>query len=230
VRNLAARCGALGKRNEICSSFSVVSATVVCLRRPHLIARGAMAAEKETREHAFQHVIFLQGPGIPTTRIPPLTVRAFIAKGSVSNEVLDCTDSPMDPIRNIKLRWLHGALQDLTSELSRLQFSRFAPHAWEPAINAYRCEKSIRICVDLAGVDRAFIDLTVESRRVVIRGTRELPEPTDDEGCALQLLAMEIDYGPFIREVPLPADVEIEQAHAEQRNGLLWISLPLKES
>jgi hypothetical protein len=24
--------------------------------------------------------------------------------------------------------------------------------------------------------------------------------------------------------------VEIEQAHAEQRNGLLWISLPLKES
>jgi len=137
---------------------------------------------------------------------------------------------PMDPIKSIKLRWLHGALQDLTSELSRLQFSRFAPHAWEPAINAYRCEKSIRICVDLAGVDRAFIDLTVESRRVVIRGTRELPEPTDDEGCALQLLAMEIDYGPFIREVPLPAEVEIEQAHAEQRNGLLWISLPLKES
>ncbi len=136
----------------------------------------------------------------------------------------------MDTIRNIKLRWLHGALQDLTSELSRLQFSRFAPHAWEPAINAYRCEKSIRICVDLAGVDRAFIDLTVESRRVVIRGTRELPEPTDDEGCALQLLAMEIDYGPFIREVPLPAEVEIEHAQAEQRNGLLWISLPLKES
>jgi HSP20 family molecular chaperone IbpA len=64
----------------------------------------------------------------------------------------------------------------------------------------------------------------------VIRGTRELPEPTQDEGCALKWLAMEIDYGPFIREVPLPAEVEIEEAHAEQRNGLLWISLPLKES
>jgi HSP20 family protein len=137
---------------------------------------------------------------------------------------------PMDPIKNIKLRWVHGVLHDLTSELSRLQFSRFVAHAWEPAINAYRCEESIRICVDLAGVDRALIDLTVERRRLVIRGTRELPEPTGDEGCALQLLAMEIDYGPFLREVPLPAEVEIEQAHAEQRNGLLWISLPLKES
>jgi len=137
---------------------------------------------------------------------------------------------PMDPIRNIKLRWLHGALQDVTYELSRSQFSRFAPHAWEPAINAYRCEACIRICVDLAGVDRSLIDLTVEPRRVVIRGTRGLPEPTHEEGSAMQLLAMEIDYGPFMREVPLPAEVEIDQAHAEQRNGLLWISLPLKES
>ena len=70
----------------------------------------------------------------------------------------------MDPIRNIKLRWLHGALQDVTYELSRSQFSRFAPHAWEPAINAYRCETCIRICVDLAGVERSLIDLTVEPR------------------------------------------------------------------
>lgn len=128
------------------------------------------------------------------------------------------------------MRWLHGALQDLTSELSRLQFSRFAPDAWEPAINAYRCKKSIRICVDLAGVDRALIDLTVEPRRVLIRGTRELPEPTGDEECPLQLLAMEIDYGPFMREILLPVEVQIDKAHAEQRNGLLWIALPLKES
>ena len=149
---------------------------------------------------------------------------------TVENEALesDCAFL-MDPIRNVKLRWLHGALQDVAHELSRSQFSRFAPHAWEPAINAYRCETCIRICVDLAGVERSLIDLTVEPRRVVIRGTRKLPEPTGDEGCAQQLLAMEIDYGPFMREVTLPAEVEVDEAHAEQRNGLLWISLPLKE-
>src|SRR6266487_3483276 len=56
VRNLAARCGARGKRNEICNSFSVGGATLLCLMRPLLIARGAMVAEKETREHAFQDV------------------------------------------------------------------------------------------------------------------------------------------------------------------------------
>ena len=135
----------------------------------------------------------------------------------------------MDPIKNIKLRWLQGALHDITYELSHPQFCRFAPHAWEPAINAYRCKKSIQICVDLAGVERALMDLTVELRRVIIRGTRELPEPTD-EGCALQLLAMEIDYGPFEREINLPVEVEIGQARAEQRNGLLWIALPLRKA
>jgi HSP20 family protein len=136
----------------------------------------------------------------------------------------------MDPIGSIKLRWLHGALHDVTYELARSQFSQFASHTWEPAINAYRCESCVRICVDLAGVDRAQIDLTVEPRRVLIRGSRELPEPTNAEGRAVQLLALEIDYGPFEREVPLPTEVEIDQAHTEQRNGLLWISLPLKES
>ena len=135
----------------------------------------------------------------------------------------------MDPIGSIKLRWLHGALQDVTYELARSQF-QFAPHTWEPAINAYRCEKCIRICVDLAGVERSQIDLTVESRRVVLTGTRELPEPTHAEGRTVQLLAMEIDYGRFEREVPLPVEVEIDKAHADQRNGLLWISLPVKES
>src|SRR5947209_1841388 len=106
----------------------------------------------------------------------------------------------MDPIRSIKLRWLHGALHDVTQELAHPGFS-FAPQAWRPAINAYRCENCIRICVDLAGVDRSRIDLTVEPMRVVIRGEREVPEPTHAEGRAVQLLAMEIDSGPFERDL-----------------------------
>ncbi len=134
----------------------------------------------------------------------------------------------MDPNRSIKLRWLHGALHDVTSELARLQFSRIGVHTWQPAINAYRCDKCIRVCVDLAGVERSRIDLTVESERLILRGVRDVPEPTHAEGRAVQLLAMEIDYGPFEREVRLSALVDIEKVHAEQRNGLLWISLPLK--
>jgi HSP20 family molecular chaperone IbpA len=38
---------------------------------------------------------------------------------------------------------------------------------------------------------------------------------------------MEIDQGAFEREIVLPVEVEPEQVRAEQREGLLWIWLPL---
>lgn len=130
----------------------------------------------------------------------------------------------MDPLRNIKLRWLQGTLGDVT--VTRVQLWQAQPQTWQPPINAFRCESAVRICVDLAGVEKSTIDLRVEPQRVVMRGTREAPEPSDQ---AVQMLALEIDYGPFEREVPLPVEVDVEQATAEQENGLLWIYLPIKQ-
>jgi len=118
----------------------------------------------------------------------------------------------------------------VTSQLARSGHPHFAPPPWQPAINAYRCETCIRICVELAGVDRSEIDLTVRDRHVWIRGLRDVPEPTDAEGRALQTLAMEIDYGSFQREIHLPAAIEVNEVHADQRNGMLWIHLPLQKT
>ncbi|HEY2714510.1 MAG TPA: Hsp20/alpha crystallin family protein [Chthoniobacterales bacterium] len=132
----------------------------------------------------------------------------------------------MNTIRGIKLRWLHETLGNVTYELTRLQFTQLAPYRWRPAINAFQCEKGLRICVDLAGVERAQVDLTLEPRRIILRGTREAPEPVGDEERAVQMIAFEIDYGPFERVVELPAAVDVERARAEQRNGFLWVELP----
>jgi HSP20 family molecular chaperone IbpA len=129
----------------------------------------------------------------------------------------------METSRHIQLRWLHGTLGDVT--VRSVQLWGATPHAWRPAINAFRCETAVSICVDLAGIDKSLIDLQVEPRRVTVRGSRDAPEPIDQ---AVQMLALEIDYGPFERQVELPAEVDVEQARAEQENGLLWIYLPLK--
>jgi len=134
----------------------------------------------------------------------------------------------MDDSSSIQLRRLHGRLGEVVFELTRLQFVQFAPpDAWRPAINAYLCRGQIMICVDLAGVDKATLDLQVEPRRLSIRGSRGTPEPTGQEPKALQILAMEIDHGPFERQLELPTDVDTQRVTAEQRNGLLWIYLPL---
>lgn len=135
----------------------------------------------------------------------------------------------MADIQSIHLRRLHGQLGDIVYQLTRVQFSQFCPpETWSPAINAYLCRRQVIVCVDLAGVDKAALDLQVEPRRLSLRGRREPPEPTATEEKAVHILAMEIDYGPFERTVTFPADVDTERVRAEQRNGLLWVYLPLR--
>jgi len=131
-------------------------------------------------------------------------------------------------MERVRLRWFQGELHDLARELQRRNFSQYArPEGWQPAVNAYRCDDCIKVCVDLAGVDKAEIDLSIEPRRLTIRGVRLAPEPSRDEPVALQILAMEIDHGPFVRELILPVDVLPEKSSAVQQNGLLWINLTI---
>jgi HSP20 family protein len=136
----------------------------------------------------------------------------------------------MESIHSVYLRHLQGRLSDIACHLTRVRYATSpATEAWHPAINAYRCQDCILICVELAGVDRSEIQVVAEPRRVWLRGQRVPPEPRDGEGPPLQVLAMEIDHGAFEREIVLPVEVEPEQVQAEQREGLLWIRLPLTE-
>ncbi len=121
---------------------------------------------------------------------------------------------------------MRGTVGELA--VTRVQFWQSTFENWQPPVNAFRCEKCVSICVDLAGVDKKTVDLLVEPRRVVLRGARRPPEPDEKCGRAMQALALEIDYGPFERELILPVEVEVKEAHAEQDNGLLWIHLPLR--
>lgn len=135
----------------------------------------------------------------------------------------------MEDLASLHLTRLQGQLGDIVYELTKMQFSHFRPvETWRPAINAYRCQGQITICTDLAGVDKSAIQVRVERRRLIIRGRREPPEPASPEHKPVEILAMEIDYGPFEREFELPTDVQTEQITAEQRNGMLWVYLPLR--
>lgn len=136
----------------------------------------------------------------------------------------------MDDIQSIYLRHLQGRLREIAGHLTRVRYSSSpAVEAWHPAINAYRCQHQILICVELAGVERSEIQVRVEPRRVWLRGRRTPPEPRDAEGPCLTVLAMEIDHGAFERKIVLPVDVDPDAVQAEQHEGLLWIRLPLSD-
>jgi HSP20 family protein len=135
----------------------------------------------------------------------------------------------MDDTQSIHLKRLHGRLGEVVYQFTKIQFSYFSPpKGWSPAINAYRCDQQIVICVDLAGVERSQLDLSVQAGRLLLRGRREPPEPDCTGQESVQVLAMEIDFGPFEREIALPADIDAQAIRVEQNAGLLWIYLPLR--
>jgi HSP20 family protein len=134
----------------------------------------------------------------------------------------------MANIGEIHLQRLSGRLGEIAYAVTRVQLTQFPQTNWRPAINAYRCENGMLVCVDLAGVDRHEIHLQVEPRRLCIRGVRVVPEPDRTLHKAIQVLEMEIDAGQFEREILFPMEVEPGGATARQQNGLLWIDLPAR--
>jgi len=111
-------------------------------------------------------------------------------------------------------------------------YFNFCPaETWTPAVNLYENDIGYIVCVDLSGVDKEKIELVVLEGQLKLRGQRAVPV-TPDGGEArakgLRVHLMEIDYGPFCREVGLPADVDQEKIRATYLNGMLWVELPRK--
>lgn len=160
------------------------------------------------------------GVGATTRKQPCLFVgqrrKSLASVGSMKN-----------PFRSLSQIQRH--VGDIAVQVTRTQFIHFGvPSEWQPSINAFRCGERFVVCVELAGVDRSAIEVRAEARRLIIRGTRSIPEPSCNDEPAIQVLALEIDHGRFERVLELPAEVEPKQVTAEHGNGLLWIRLPLR--
>jgi HSP20 family protein len=126
-------------------------------------------------------------------------------------------------------------------EQMQTSFFNFCPsETWTPDVNLYENDTAYLVCVDLAGVDKSKIDVEVSEQKLTLRGTRLVPTPPAEAPgsggggaeahppAKLRVHVMEIDNGPFCREVDLPADVAHEHIAAAHLNGLLWIELPKK--
>jgi len=106
----------------------------------------------------------------------------------------------------------------------------FSPRdSWAPSINVYRLTTRFEVCVDLAGVPKHTIDVRVDPGRLVIRGVREAPAPECEDADRLRILSMEIDHGPFCRVIVLPDHVDLGRVQSRYDNGMLWVTLPLRD-
>jgi HSP20 family protein len=122
-------------------------------------------------------------------------------------------------------------IDEMVERLLGRHTAEFCPtHAWVPAVNVYLLPDRAAVCIELAGIERESIDLQVTPRGLTVRGVRTAPPPESQAHEPVQMVIMEIDYGPFEREIRLPHDVDVDRVEAKLAGGLMWVTLPWRES
>ena len=98
--------------------------------------------------------------------------------------------------------------------------------AWVPAVDIYETDgHTLVLKVELPDVVREDIDLRVDNQTLTITGQKQRDKAIKEE----QYHRLERTFGAFSRSFTLPPTVDAGKIGAEFKNGVLSVSLPLRE-
>jgi HSP20 family protein len=98
---------------------------------------------------------------------------------------------------------------------------------WVPAIDLYETPDTLVLLADLPGVEPSAIDLSVDGRVLTLRGVKAAAcPPARPEADQIS----ERRFGPFLRLVTLPTEVNVDAVEADFRNGVLQVTLRKAET
>lgn len=124
-----------------------------------------------------------------------------------------------DPFR--ELRSLEQRMNEVfTSDMNKDLLSNFTP-----TVNTREGEFAYHIEVDLPGVKKEDISVKIDHNILTLKGERKSKKEVKKE----DYYKMENSFGSFTRSFTLPNNVDAENIHAENKDGVLEITLPKKE-
>jgi len=90
------------------------------------------------------------------------------------------------------------------------------------AIDMYQTPNEIVVKTMVPGVKPEDLDISITRDMVTIKGHREDVREASGE----DFFHKELYWGAFSRTIVLPAEIEVEEAEATNKNGLLTLTLP----
>lgn len=97
---------------------------------------------------------------------------------------------------------------------------------WVPPVDIYDSGKhELVIKAELPGMNKEDIEITVDANTLTLRGEKKVDTASSEE----RSHRIERAYGAFSRTFSLPATVDGSKVAADYRNGVLTITLPMRE-
>lgn len=126
-------------------------------------------------------------------------------------------------------------LRSLQDEVNRLFESVFpspvgeeeepTSTVWSPRMDLMEADDHYRMRVDLPGLTKDDVSITVEDNRLTIRGERHDESRTEKEN----VVRMERTFGTFYRSLRLPKTVNENKIQASFADGVLSVEIPKTE-
>ncbi|MBA1419587.1 MAG: Hsp20/alpha crystallin family protein [Epsilonproteobacteria bacterium] len=91
-----------------------------------------------------------------------------------------------------------------------------------PVVNTREGEYAYHVELDLPGIKKEDIEITTEDNVLTISGERKLKDEVKEE----DYYKVESVYGKFSRSFTLPEKVDVENIHAESKDGVLEVIIP----
>jgi HSP20 family protein len=95
----------------------------------------------------------------------------------------------------------------------------------KPRIDETEDEKAFHVQVELPGMDKEDVDITLSNGMLTIRGEKK----RESEEKGKDFYRKERSFGVFRRTLPIPADVDERGIEASFKKGVLYIELPKTE-
>jgi HSP20 family protein len=96
---------------------------------------------------------------------------------------------------------------------------------WSPRMDLTESDENYHLLVDLPGISKKDVTISVEDNRLTIRGERRDESREESEN----MVRMERTFGSFYRSVRLPKSVNEDKIKATFTNGVLSVDIPKTE-
>jgi len=100
-----------------------------------------------------------------------------------------------------------------------------ASRNWLPSVDISETDDSLLLYVELPGMTKDDVDITLENNLLSIRGERKFEKENTKEN----FHRIERTFGSFSRSFTLPSNVRSDEVNASFRDGLLHIEIPKAE-